>query len=132
MKIECGLTDGVYGFIFMTGAARQPCSKSSAAQSCSRAAAAVQRTCQSRRRVGARMFDLASAGPSLYPNRATAETANPGERKQAGVYGETATQLDSTRTAVCTRQQLPLSEVVTGALRALVQRGRGLGEPKPI
>ena len=105
MKIECGLTGGVYGFIFMTGAARQPCSKSSAAQSCSRAAAAVQRTCPSRRRVGARMFDLASAGPSLYPNRATAETANPGERKQAGVYGETATQLDSTRTAVCTRQE---------------------------
>ena len=105
MKIECGLTGGVYGFIFMTDAARQPCSKSSAAQSCSRAAAAVQRTCQSRRRVGARMFDLASAGPSLYPNRATAETANPGERKQAGVYGETATQLDSTRTALCARQE---------------------------
>jgi hypothetical protein len=105
MKIEYGLTGAVYGFIFMTDAARQRCSKGSAAQSCSRAAAAVQRTCPGRHRVGARVFDLPSTSPSLHPTCAATETANPGERRQARVYRKTATQLDSTRTALCTRQE---------------------------
>ena len=105
MKIEYGLTDAVYGFMFMTDGARQRCSKGSAAQSCSRAAAAVQGTCPSRHRVGTRVFDLPSASPSLHPTCAATETANPGERRQARVYGKTATQLDSTRTALCTRQE---------------------------
>ncbi len=105
MKIEYGLTSAVYGFIFMTDAARQRCSKGSAAQSCSRVAAAVQRTCPGRHRVGARVFDLPSASPSLHPTCAATETANPGERRQARVYRKTATQLDSTRTALCTRQE---------------------------
>ena len=105
MKIEYGLTGGVCGFIFMTDAARQRCSKSSAAKSCSRAAAPMPGTCRGGYEVGTRMFDLPSASPSLPPNRATTETAGPGERKQAGVYGEAATQLDSTRAAVCTCQE---------------------------
>src|SRR5713226_8847656 len=105
MKIEYGLTDAVYGFIFMTDAARQRCSKGSAAQSCSRAAAAVQGTFPGRHRVGARVFDILSASPSLHPTCVATETANPGERRQARVYGKTATQLDSTRTALCTRQE---------------------------
>ena len=33
------------------------------------------------------------------------ETVHPGKRRQARVYGKTATQLDSTRTALCTRQE---------------------------
>src|SRR6266851_188944 len=73
MKIEYGLTDAVYGFIFMTDAARQRCSKGSAAQSCSRAAAAVQRACPGRHRVGARVFDLPSASPSLHPRNYSIE-----------------------------------------------------------
>ena len=105
MKIEYGLTDAVYSFIFMTDAARPRCSKDSTAQSCSRAAAAVQGTCPGRHRVGARVFDLPSASPSIHPTRAATETAHPGRRRQARVYSQAATQLDSTRTALCTRQE---------------------------
>src|SRR5229473_1403594 len=82
MKIEYGLTDAVYGFIFMTDAARQRCSKDSTAQSGSRIAAAVQGTCPGRHRVGARVFDLPSASPSLHPTGAATETANPGKRRK--------------------------------------------------
>src|SRR4029077_3900311 len=53
-------------FMFMTDAARQRCSQGSAPQSCSRAAAAGQGTFTGRHRVGARVFDLPSASPSLH------------------------------------------------------------------
>src|SRR6266481_5328487 len=43
--------------------------------------------------------------PIVTSNMAATETANPGERRQARVYGKTATRLDSTRTALCTRQE---------------------------
>src|SRR2546426_10787002 len=89
----------------MTDGARQRCSKDSTAQSGSRTAAAVQGTCPGRHRVGARVFDLPSASPSLHPTGAATETANPGKRRQARVYSKTATQLDSTRTALCARQE---------------------------
>src|ERR1700676_1491668 len=89
----------------MTDAARQRCSKGSTPQSCSRTAAAVQGTRPGGHRVGARLFDLPSPSPSLHPTCAATETANPGERRQARVYSKTATQLDSTRTALCTRQE---------------------------
>src|SRR5262244_718661 len=64
-----------------------------------------QRACPGSHRVGARVFDLPSTSPSLHPTCAATETANPGERRQAGVYRKAATQPDSTRTALCTRQE---------------------------
>src|SRR5215831_20365739 len=131
MKIEYGLTDAVYGFIFMTDAARQRCSKGSAAQSCSRAAAAVQTTCSGRHRVGARVFDLPSTSPSLHPTCAATETANPGERRQAGVYRKAATQPDSTRTALCTRQEAACERGGRGRCSRWYDEGEGVGEPKP-
>src|SRR5260370_37247846 len=89
----------------MTDAARQRRPKGSTAQSCSRTAAAVRRSCPGRHRGRARVLDLPSAGPSVRPTGAATETANPGERRQARVYGEIATQLDSTRPALCARQE---------------------------
>ena len=89
----------------MTDSARQCCSEGSTAQSCSRTAAAIRTTCPGGHRVGARVFDLPSASPSLHPTGAATETPHPGERRQARVYGKTAAQLDCTRSSLCARQE---------------------------
>src|SRR6516225_6451148 len=51
------------------------------------------------------MFDLPSASQSLHPTGAATETPSPSERRQARVYRQIATQLDSTRTGLCARQR---------------------------
>ena len=125
MKIEYGLTIAVYGFMFMTDAACQRGSKGATAQSCSRTAAAVRRTCRSRQRVGARVFDLPSASPSLPPTGAATETPNPGKRRQARIYGKTAAQLDSTHQVLCARQETAGKRGRhTGVTRAVTTRAR--------
>src|SRR5215472_4195792 len=122
MKIECGLTGGVYGLIFMTDAARQSGSKSSAAQSCSRAAAAVQRTCQSRHRVGARMFDLASAGHRYIQTAQQLKQPIPVSESKLAFTVKLPRSLIPRVRQYARARELPVSEVVTRALRALVQR----------
>jgi len=81
--------------IVMTYGPRQRYPKSRASQSCSHSTARVRPTARSRRAAGTRLFHFSPAGISLSARSASVGKAAGRHRAQAGVYGETAAQLDS-------------------------------------
>jgi len=60
------------------------------------------------------------------------KTAGPANRSQTGIHCQTSTEPGSARAHVCCGQGLSIRRGCQRALLALLPRGRGLGEPKPI
>ena len=90
----------IRGCIVMTYGPCQRCPEKRASQSRSHSFTRLRSTARRRRAVGARLFHLSPPGVSLPSTSGTAEGAAGGQRTQAGVYGETATQFDSASAVV--------------------------------
>ena len=101
MKIEYGLTGAVYGFIFMTDAARQRCPEGRAPQSRTGLASTYRATLRCGRTPGARLLDFAASSLPLPRTSSATETAGPAKRSQAGIHRQTPTQPDPARAHVC-------------------------------
>jgi len=81
--------------VIMTYGPRERYAKSRASQSCSHFATRFRSTVRCRRAAGTRLFHFSPAGVSLSARSASVERTAGSQRTQAGVYGETAAQLDS-------------------------------------
>jgi hypothetical protein len=109
------LTDDIYGCTVMSYGPRQRGRESRAAESCSRPTEADRSTARGRRAVGARLFHFFPTSLSIPAASPEAERAGCSERAEAGIHGQTLTQLD------------PARAVVRICQKDLYQRGREPG-----
>ena len=92
--------------MFMTDAARERYSESRASQSCARPVAACRSALRRGQTVGPGLLYFAASSLSIPRTSSRAEKADPAQRSQTGIHGQTSTQPGTARTHVCRSQRI--------------------------